>query len=105
MDTMNPKGDNGDAAASHPPASDVSHIIIEQLLRENAKLRERQKRSYLVEITGDGGTPVYSTGYLNHGRWRFAHGGLWDVDLETVSCFDGSAESNVPNICWGCPLR
>ena len=79
----------------HPPsprAPDISHIIIERLQLENAKLRsklqDQRTRSLKVEITGEDGSPVYATTSLEGGCW-LNNGNLWEVtDLEMVEEFD-----------------
>ena len=85
MDPPSNKAEGDGDATSRPPAPDVSHVIIERLLRENENLREQRNSSFQVEITGDSGSPLYATGSLQRGRWRGYYGGLWDVDLNMTA--------------------
>ena len=86
-------------SAPHEHAPDISHIIIERLQRENEKLREQRRKSLMIEITGKGGLPVYATGTIDHGKWRFAYGGLWDApDLEMTDAFKDEDGGDVISI-------
>ena len=95
MTTEGNSNDNNDGnlPLPSPRAPDISHIIIERLQLENAKLRsklqDQQMKSLKVEITGEDGSPVYATTSLEGGRWRHTYGGLWDApDLEMEQEFD-----------------
>lgn len=93
MDSRDISGDNG-----KEPAPDISHIIIEHQQKEIEKLREQLTKSKRVEITGEGGSPVYATGSVQDGHWRSSYGRLWEVSLEMARPHDDDVEGSEVSI-------